>query len=111
LQLCQRYYYKLSQDSGNPQYCIGQAQTTTQINYFLQFPQQMRAAPTLNASAASTFWCQSAGGSITPTNLAFQATTEWNTLPYAALTGATIGRAFMLIRQTGTAFIEASAEL
>jgi len=111
LQLCQRYYYKLSQDTGNPQYCIGQAQTTAQINYFLQFPQQMRTAPTLNASAASTFWCQSAGGSITPTSLAFQATTEWNTLPYAGLTGATIGRAFMLIRQTGTAFIEASAEL
>jgi hypothetical protein len=55
LLLCQRYYYRQTALGVNSPFYTGQTYIPTQQNYLTQFPVQMRAAPSLNTSAAANF--------------------------------------------------------
>ena len=111
LALCQRYLHRASYDSGNPFFAVGQTQSSTQVTYVYPFPVTMRATPTVTFSAAGNFFAQAGGGNATPSAMASSDPTVNTTGIVATVSGATPGYASILIRQTGTAFVQASAEL
>jgi hypothetical protein len=109
--LCQRYLHRASYDSGNAFFAVGQTQSSTQVTYVYPFPVTMRATPTVTFSAAGNFFAQAGGGNATPSAMASSDPTVNTTGIVATVSGATPGYASILIRQTGTAFVQASAEL
>jgi hypothetical protein len=109
--LCQRYLHRASYDSGNPFFAAGQASTTTGISYVYPFPVTMRATPTVTFSAAGNFFAQAGGFNNTPSAIASSNPTPNNTGIVATVAVTVAGYASMLVRQTGTAFVQADAEI
>jgi hypothetical protein len=112
LAACQRYFYSWSNlDSKTQYYGIGWTNGTN--TYFpIQWPVNMRVAPTVTTSGASTFTLYYSGGSGAPSAITAESPTIFNTGFYAAKTGTTAGQA-VLIQSTSTStnYIQASAEL
>jgi hypothetical protein len=111
LSLCQRYYYRTSADSANPFYGQGYNKLTTSGDIYVHFPETMRVSPTLSASAAGTFFYQSGGINFTPTAFLFTNASTQTAIMQITAVGLTLNQPSGLLRQTGTAFIEGSAEL
>jgi hypothetical protein len=110
LALCQRYLHRASYDSGNPFFAAGQASSTTGLSYVYPFPVTMRAAPTVTFSAAGNFFAQAGGFNNTPSAITSSDPTPNNTGIVATVASTVAGYASVLVRQTGTAFVQASAE-
>jgi hypothetical protein len=112
LAACQRYFYSWSNlDSKTQYYGIGWTNGTN--TYFpIQWPVNMRVAPTVTTSGASTFTLYYSGGSGAPSAITAESPTIFNTGFYAAKTGTTAGQA-VLVQSTSTStnYIQASAEL
>jgi hypothetical protein len=111
LALAQRYYYQKTDASQNTPFISTQNHTTTDSRGLWQFPVTMRAAPTITTSTLSNFWVQSGGGSATPSAFTTSSATQDGVYMIFTMPVVVLGYAGNLIRQTGTAFIAASAEL
>jgi hypothetical protein len=111
LQKCQRYYYQRTDASVNTAFINTQNQSTTDARGAWGFAVTMRAAPTITSSAAGNFWVQTGGALRTPTAITGNSPTVDGTYLIITTSSLTLGDAGTLIRQTGTAFLAASAEL
>ena len=111
---CQRYFYRL-QESGTNSLGIGSGgYMSTSVAYVLvQFPVEMRAAPTMSVSAVADFKVQ-ANSQVNDTN-AMATTYGGSTLTtiLQATTGAAVAGEGVILRTDGSAggFIQYSAEL
>jgi hypothetical protein len=109
LELCQRYFARLSSLSGSSVgFGAGCYPSTTSAWVHIKYPQQMRAAPTMSTSSVGTF------------DSLFRATT-WGASYYGsdsmtatgtrtAVTGST-GRGCVMAGNTSTSYIDLDAEL
>jgi len=111
LALCQRYYYQKTDASQNTTFHMTANTSTTDARGLWQFPVTMRSSPTISSSAASTFWVQAGGGSLTVSAVSGNSPTQDGVYMIYTVASATNGQAGNLIRQTGTAYLAASAEL
>jgi hypothetical protein len=75
LQLCQRYYFKVSQTGTGP-YGFGYNWGSTGAQWGVYFPTTMRSNPTFTSSAANTFLNQWSGGNTTPSGISLQESTN-----------------------------------
>ena len=112
LQRCKRYFQKMER-TNQETFCSGYFESNTQGRYALVFPVEMRSAPTITFSAASTFTNIHTGSLGTGQTL-----NTTNTTPQSALvnctvnSGGTDGQACLLGAQTSqTATMSISAEL
>jgi hypothetical protein len=110
LSLCQRYYWRRQDASFNAPFVMTQNYSSTDARGLVTYS-QMRAAPTFGFSAAGTFYVQSFSAQPTPSVIASNSVTDQFAYILVTASGLTGGQSSTLIRQTGTAFIEASAEL
>ena len=112
LQRCKRYFQKMER-TNQETFCSGYFESNTQGRYALVFPVEMRSAPTITFSAASTFTNIHTGSLGTGQTL-----NTTNTTPQSALvnctvnSGGTDGQACLLGAQTSqTATMSISAEI
>ena len=110
LALCQRYYWRRQDSSFNSPFVSMLNYSSTDSRGLLTYA-TMRTAPTFGFSAPGTFYVQSFSAQPTPSAIASNSVTDNAAYILATVAGMTGGQAAALIRQTGTAFIEASAEL
>ena len=110
LAACQRYYYKVTRDSGAyTQYGVGFASSTTQVDIFVQHPVVMRTNPTFAQSATKVF---DGSGFITPSGVSSTDVTPFNANVRSTVTGATQFRPYKQSNDNNAAaYIEFSAEL
>jgi hypothetical protein len=112
LAACQRYYWRFTNTTVNPSYLgIGTYYSSTSCYMVLQWPVQMRVAPTV-ASNSATAWLTQAGVQRTSTAFAVDvASTNYADI-YITTSSATagIGAVFGLLGSSNN-WVEASAEL
>lgn len=119
--LCQRYYYQWNAGNVNTGLCMFQALGSTSAwGEILQFPEPMRAIPTVTSSAPSTFDLRFTTGTVCNA-LDFSGTTMQTLKNDASVTGWTTataiggsptnGACIFAFANTSSAFIAASAEL
>jgi hypothetical protein len=108
---CQRYYWKRLDTSSNTAFatvaCYSASDARGAISYT-----QMRTAPAI--SFGGSFFVQVSGAiqpTVTSANMNSSLMTDQTALIVAATSGLTTGQAGVLIRASGTCFIDASAEL
>lgn len=115
LSLCQRYYWRIYAGGGNQRYSLGHIISTTQMTCFIQFPVQMRVAPSaleqsgtashyLIAYAATASACSSV-----PTFSA--ATVNSSTFTFTVASGLTVGQAAQAASNSPNSYLGWSAEL
>jgi len=116
LQLCQRYYYKLSATATNTSYGIGQCFSTTQAGGTTFFPVTMRTSPTAleQTGTASDYRLLNASGSgyactAVPTFNSGSASTANTVFTTSAVLAA--GDATTLTTQSLSSYLAWSAEL
>ena len=92
LLLCQRYYFQAHDGAGDSWLSTGNFYTTTQVDYGVRFPVQMRATPsadfgsgTVSVGVASSFG--------NPTNIAIYVPTNVGTMLYTTASSSTAGYA------------------
>jgi hypothetical protein len=95
---CQRYLYRRNFPVTASMVAVLQAYNATSANgHFFDFPTQMRAIPTVTASAAATFTCQgAAGGSLALTTLSLAPTVDAAMGQLACASGLVAGNAMAL---------------
>jgi hypothetical protein len=110
LAACQRYYYRISDDTGLSisNGCIYQGTAAYSI---LQFPVQMRVAPTLAASVAGVAVVYALNTSYTGTANAFGEINTKAARWVVTISGATFGNGCWMQFNGTSKYIEASAEL
>jgi hypothetical protein len=112
LQLCQRYYQRISGNTTNPNFLNGTLWTTTSVYAPMMFPTTMRTAPTFNYSTSTslfTAFTASATGSTT-TISAYTNTYGAELNPALSAGLATTGYSVFL-RFATTGWVDFSAEL
>ena len=110
--LCQRYYYK-AYASGNRD-MIGYANQTTQAINLLQFPVQMRTAPTSldTTGVAANYQIWSPSGTFNATSVpTFNAASQYNANIVTATTGLTVSQGVALGGTSTSIYWGFSAEL
>jgi len=113
LALCQRYFYRAGGDSvSDRNFASGIMVTTTIGKHVLQWPVQMRTAPTLSFSAAGNFYLYGGGGGAIPSAMGSSGITAQNA-GIEATRSATVANlpSFLQALGTANAYIDASAEL
>ena len=112
LQLCQRYFFKNSIDSGNGTYMIGVVSSSTAVNRcYNRFPATMRSAPTASFSGSPRLW----DGSVDPTvtSISNNNSQTWGSGINIEATGGGLstGRACLVIDGPPSSSFSFSAEL
>jgi len=113
LQLCQRYYYRISYQSGY-QTALGVSSNwlTTDARAKITTPVTMRTAPTPAASSgANYFRFEIAGSVIYATTLTFTYSQPDGTVAYYTTSGLTAGQSGVLYLYSAGSYVELSAEL
>jgi len=113
LAACQRYFYRAGGDSVNDRsFASGVMVSTTIGKHVLQFPVQMRTAPTVTYSAAGTFYLYGGGGGATPSAMGTSGQTTQN-ISVEATRSVTAQNlpSFLQALGTANAFIDSSSEL
>ncbi len=111
LQLCQRYYFKVSQTGTGP-YGFGYNWGSAGAQWGVYFPTTMRSNPTFTSSAANTFLNQWSGGNTTPSGINLQESTNSLASINFDASGLTTGQGMKCIGNGSFAsFIAFSAEL
>jgi hypothetical protein len=113
LQLCQRYYYKVTGLNGFSTLGVGQAMSTTQGRIGITYPVTMRAVPTISYGG-TVFLTDSGANGVTVTSILAQYGTETGgMLAVGVASGITAGNATLFMTQSGSIsnFIQASIEL
>ena len=110
LALCQRYCWVKSSSSTNADFGVGVTGGTSAIIVVPHF-YEMRTAPTITFSAASTFIVVDGVGGMTATSMTAGTTTAFSSTITPGYSGGTGGRSGVLRRASGTATITADAEL
>ena len=109
LALCQRYYYRQTALGNNSPFFVGQTYASGQQNYLTQFPVQMRAAPSINTSAAANFnvLTYAAGGTVTnlTAGITLASATIYGAFVYTTQSLAAAGGA-LLVAANSSAYIE-----
>jgi hypothetical protein len=112
LQLCQRYFAKLTPYSANPYttWGAGFLWATTSCNLYIKYPTTMRASPTLGYSG--NIWVASASNyTISGVNNTYPGLDSTNWQP-SGISGATIGHGCVLMSANdASAFVTLSSEL
>jgi hypothetical protein len=113
LALCQRYFYRAGGDSVSDRaFASGIMVTTTIGNHVLQWPVQMRTAPTIAFSAAGTFYLRGGGGAAIPSAMGSSGITTQNAGIEATRAATTANLpSFLQALGAANAYIDASAEL
>jgi hypothetical protein len=112
LQRCKRYFQKMER-TNQETFCSGYFETNTKGRYALVFPVEMRSAPTITFSAASTFTNIHTGSLGTGQTVDTTSTTSQGALVNCTVnSGGSDGQACLLGALTGqTATMSISAEL
>ena len=112
LQRCKRYFQKMER-TNQETFCSGYFETNTKGRYALVFPVEMRSAPTITFSAASTFTNIHTGSLGTGQTVDTTSTTSQGALVNCTVnSGGTDGQACLLAALTSqTATMSISAEL
>jgi hypothetical protein len=109
IEACQRYFFRYPEI----EYLVtGSMKSTTNADFFLRFPTQMRTAPSLSATSGTNFFFVDSGAinsNISTVGSFFGATVN-STAARATVSGFTSGQAFNINSNAG-GFISASAEL
>ena len=109
LAACQRYYQRKTSAGNGTLFGMGQAVSTTGGYYSIPIPVSFRVAPSVSHSGANgwTSTTGSAGGTIA----AFQMSADSVTLQITGGAGLVAGNASGLAGNSGSAYLELSAEL
>jgi hypothetical protein len=114
LSACQRYFYRTS--TSIEIIGSGQAQAITELRTLFQFPVVMRSPATVAASSGSTFFIAYSGGfaagfaTMNTINNVFNATQRGAVIQWTCST-VTAGAGVIIVANSGSAYLEASAEL
>jgi hypothetical protein len=111
LQLAQRYYWKRQDTSSSTAFANLACFTSTDARGSISYS-QMRSAPTIGFSGS--FLVQAVNAiqlTVTSGNMSSNSATDTNFLIIASTSGLTAGQAAVLLRSSGTCFIDASSEL
>jgi hypothetical protein len=111
LALCQRYYWKRQDTSSSTAFANLACFTSTDARGSISYS-QMRSAPTIGFSGS--FLVQATNPiqiTVTSGNMSSNSATDTNFLVIASTSGLTSGQAAVLLRSSGTCFIDASSEL
>jgi hypothetical protein len=111
LQLAQRYYWKRQDTSSSTAFANLACFTSTDARGSISYS-QMRSAPTIGFSGS--FLVQAVNAiqlTVTSGNMSSNSATDTNFLVIASTSGLTAGQAAVLLRSSGTCFIDASSEL
>ena len=111
LQMCQRYYYQQSSPGGYFPFGFGYEVSTTVTHIGIQFPVTMRAGPTFNASAASTFYVQDATSNRQASAIALQTSSVACASVSLTIAGGTAGVGAKMLDSGSAAYIGFSSEL
>jgi len=107
---CQRYYWKRLDTFSNTAFATVACYSASDARGPLTYT-QMRTAPVISFSGSFFVQVSSAvQPTVTSANMTSSQITDQTALIVAATSGLTIGQAGVLIRATGTCFIDASAE-
>jgi len=112
LAMCQRYFWRAGGDSvSDRSFASGIMTTTTIGKHVLQFPVQMRVAPTVTFSAAGTFYLYGGGTAAIPSAMGTSAINTQNVSAEATRSITTQNLpSFLQALGTANAFIDNSAE-
>jgi hypothetical protein len=112
LALCQRYYWTTgSSPTSYAHFCTAYFASTTSVEGTIQYPQTMRAVPTITFSATNTFMADGAS-SLTPSAIQGYFATPTTARIQLTVTGGTAGQGTAIGSQGGgAAQIYYSAEL
>ena len=110
LQRCQRYCWVKSSSSTDAAFGVGVTGGTSATIVVPHFS-EMRTAPTITFSAASTFIVVDGVGGMTATSMTAGTTTAFSSTIVPGYSGGTGGRSGVLRRASGTATITADSEL
>ena len=115
LALCQRYYYKLINDSDADSFATGSNNTTTTSEYSIIFPQTMRANPTAieTTGTAGDYKIASSGSTTTCSAVPTFVRASFHTAYFRATvsSGLTTGNASLLRSVGSDVYLAWSAEL
>ena len=113
LQLCQRYFYKVTGQNGYSTLGSGQAMSTTQGRVAVTYPVTMRATPTITYGGTVLLTDSGANGVTVTSILAQYGTETGGMLAVGVASGITAGNATLFMTQSGSIsnFIQASIEL
>jgi hypothetical protein len=109
LAACQRYFFRFPE---NEYLYTGSMKSTTNADFVIRFPTQMRTAPSVSATSGTNFFFVDSGAitsNISTVGSFFGATVN-STAARATVSGFTTGQAFNINTNAG-GFISASAEL
>jgi len=113
LQLCQRYFYKVTGQNGYSTLGSGQAMSTTQGRVAVTYPVTMRATPTITYGGTVLLTDSGANGITVTSILAQYGTETGGMLAVGVASGISAGNATLFMTQSGSIsnFIQASIEL
>jgi len=112
LALCQRYYQRYVNNSGNyTGVAMGEFNATTSSAHIWQFIVPMRTAPSGSFGTASNYVVEGGGTAYTPTALALAAVTTTTGRIDSTISGAVVGRGARLTMTNTSAYVELNSEL
>jgi len=113
LQLCQRYFYKVTGQNGYSTLGVGQAMSTTQGRIGITYPVTMRAVPTISYGGTVLLTDIGANGITVTSILAQYGTETGGMLGVGVAAGLIAGNATLFMTQNASIanFIQASIEL
>jgi hypothetical protein len=116
LQLCQRYYWRLTSPDGSTRFGQGLIISSTQGRAIMNFPVPMRAPPTSVEQSGTATDYRVISGSATSTNLSSVLTFDTSNIYLATVTptvasGLTSGNYFQLAANNTNAYVGFPAEL
>ena len=113
LNYCQRYYYDAA--TGNSTMIAGaNSWNTAQVSLGINFPEQMRTTPAINAASGTSYWRYDINGANTLFSGSFSLfnATKYSTLIFNnSLTGLTGGQAGAVMSNNAACFLGFDAEM
>ena len=114
LAACQRYFYRIGNETGYNNFCNGYINTSTLLQGVLQFPVKMRIAPTPTFTTATNYGAVLTNNTvITATSVSADLGTTMNMrlgITYSS-GGLTVGQGCILLAPNTSSYIDISAEL
>ena len=112
LQLCQRYYQRISGNTTNPNFLNGTLWTTTSVYAPMMFPTTMRAAPTFNYSTSTgLFTALTASATGSSTTISAYTNTYGAEINSGLSAGLATAGYSVFLRFATTGWVDFSAEL